>query len=206
MKTIEINGSSRTVLGRKESQKLRKEGKIPCVLYGGEAPVHAIVAESEIRKLIFTPEVYLINLKIEGKEYKTIMQDIQFHPVNDQVIHIDFLEVHDDQPVKIEVPVKVKGFAKGVKAGGKLKQNVRKLKIKALPAFLPDSIDVNVVDLEIGQSVRVIDMHRDNIEFLNSKTLPIISVVVTRAAKTATDTATAATPAAAAPAADAAKN
>ncbi len=204
MKTIEINGSLRTVLGRKESQKLRKEGKIPCVLYGGEAPIHATVTEAEIRKLIFTPDAFLLNLKLEDKEYKAIMQDVQFHPVGDQVIHIDFLEVHDDQPVKIEVPVKVKGFAKGVKAGGKLKQNVRKLKIKALPAFLPDSIDVNVENLEIGQEIRVVDMHRDNIEFLNSKTQPIISVIVTRAVKTADDTA--ATPAAAAaPAADSAK-
>ncbi|MDP4184549.1 MAG: 50S ribosomal protein L25/general stress protein Ctc [Bacteroidota bacterium] len=185
MNVIEVNGSLRTVLGKKEAKSLRKEEKVPCVIYGGEAPVHISVAQAELRKLIFTPNIYIVNLKIDGKEYKSIMQDVQFDPVSDAVTHIDFLQISEDKAVKIEVPVKVKGFSKGVKAGGKLKQDLRKLRIKALPAFLPDFVEINVENLEIGQAIKVGELIRENIEFLNNKSTPVVSVVITRAAKAA---------------------
>lgn len=185
MKTFDVKGFKREAVGKKDSKKLRADGNVPCVLYGGEEPVHFYVASKVFLKLLYTPNVYLLNLDIDGEVTKAIIQDSQFHAVEDEVLHVDFLKISDDKPVKIEVPIKINGYAKGMKAGGKLKVNLRRLKVKALAENLPDTIPVVIDELAIGQSVRVGDLEMENIEFLNTKSVPVASIVITRAAKAA---------------------
>ncbi len=183
MKTLVIEGNLRTALGKKGSKKLREQELVPCVLYGGEAPIHFQASFTEFRKLIYTPSVHLVDLSIEGKIYPSILQDIQWHPVEEQIMHVDFLLTAENKPVRIEIPINVIGFAKGIKAGGKLKTNIRKLKVKALPKHLPDTIDVNVEELGLGQSIKVGDLAIENVELLDGKTNVIATCVATRAVK-----------------------
>ncbi|WP_159522777.1 50S ribosomal protein L25/general stress protein Ctc [Sunxiuqinia indica] len=185
MKSIEVKGHLREGLGKKESKKLRSEGKVPCVLYGNEEPIHFYADAAAFRPLVYTPNVYLLDLDIDGTVYKAIMQDVQFHPVDDQVLHVDFLKTTDEKPVKIEVPIKVSGYAKGMKTGGKLKVNLRRLKVKALAKDLPDTIKIDITNLELGDSFKVGSLEMENIEFLNNKSVPVVSIVITRAARAA---------------------
>jgi large subunit ribosomal protein L25 len=185
MKTFELSGKVREALGKKDSAKLRSEGKIPCVLFGTENPIHFYVEKPNIKKLIYTPYVYLVNLDIDGKKIQSIMKDIQFGPVTDEVIHIDFKKISDDKPIKVEIPVEIEGFAKGIRSGGKLQVEVRRLKVMALPKFLPDSIKINVTELELGQSMRVGDLKMENIAILNGKSVPVVRIMITRAARAA---------------------
>ncbi len=185
MKSVTIKGEKRESLGKKEAKKLRAQELIPAVLYGGEDVVHFTVPFSELRKLVYTPSIFLIDIDIEGKVYKAIMQDIQWHPVEEQILHVDFMKIEEGKLVKIAVPVKLDGLAKGVKAGGKLKKNLRLLKVKALAGNLPDVIEINVSKLGIGQSIKVADLNFDNIEFLDSKSNVVVSVITSRAAKSA---------------------
>lgn len=189
MKSIEIKGQVREGLGKKESKKLRNEGKVPCVLYGNEEPIHFFAEAGDFRPLVYTPNVYLIKLEIDGTVYDAIMQDIQFHPVEDKILHVDFLKTTEDKPVKIEVPIKVTGYAKGMRSGGKLKVNLRRLRVKALAKDLPDTISIDITKLGLGDSFKVGSLELDNIEFLNSKSVPVVSVVITRAARAAMGTA-----------------
>ncbi len=183
MKSVTVKGQKRESLGKKESKKLRAQELVPCVLYGGEEPIHLTVSFSELRKLIYTPSVYIIDIDIEGELHRAIIQDIQWHPVEEQVLHVDFMKVVDGKPVKISIPTKLNGLAKGVKAGGKLKQNLRLLKVKALAENLPDVIDIDITKLAIGQSIKVGDLKVENIEFLDSKSNMVVSVISSRAAK-----------------------
>ncbi len=185
MKAVEIKGSLRASLGKKNAKELRAEEKVPCVLYGGEEPIHFQAEASEFRKVVYTPNVYLIDLNIDGTTHKAIIQDIQFHPVEEQILHIDFLQISDEKPVKIEVPVKVEGYAKGMRSGGKMKLNLRRLKVKGLVKDIPDTIAVNITELELGQSVKVNEIEVKNLELLNSKSIPVVSVMITRAARAA---------------------
>lgn len=185
MKSIEIKGFKRESLGKKDSKKLRNEGKVPCVLYGNAEPIHFYAEAGDFRDLIYTPKVYLIDVDVDGTVYKAIMQDVQFHPVEEQILHVDFLLITDDKPVKIEVPIKVEGYAKGMRSGGKLKTNLRRLKVKALAKDLPDFIKIDITNLGLGDSVKVGQLELENIEFLNSKSVPVVSVVITRAARAA---------------------
>ncbi|MCW0481398.1 50S ribosomal protein L25/general stress protein Ctc [Gaoshiqia sediminis] len=185
MKSVTINGSQRAALGKKDAKKLRNDEKVPCVLYGGEEPVHFQADAAEFRKIVYTPNVYMIDLNIEGTSHKAIMQDIQFHPVAEQILHIDFLKVDEEKPLKIEVPVKVEGYAKGMRAGGKMKLNLRRLKVKGLAKDIPDSIKVNIDELELGQSIKVGQVEAENLEFMNSKSVPVVTIMVTRAARAA---------------------
>ena len=185
MKTFELTGKKREALGKKDSAKLRSEGKVPCVLFGTENPIHFYVEKSDLQKLIYTPNVYLVNLEIEGEKHQSIMKDLQFGPVTDEVMHIDFKKISDDKPIKIEIPVEVEGFAKGIRSGGKLQVEVRRLKVMALPKFLPDSIKIDVTPLELGQSMRVSDLKFDNISILNGKSVPVVRIMITRAARAA---------------------
>ncbi len=187
MKTVIVKGQKRTALGKKDSKKLRAQEIVPAVLYGGDEPIHFSVPFSELRKLIYTPSVYLIDLDIEGEIYPALMQDVQWHAVEEQILHVDFLKISDEKPIKIEVPVKITGLAKGIKAGGKLKSNLRRLKIKALAKDLPDEIKIDVTKLGIGDNVKVDDLSVSNIEFLDNKSNVVVSVIVTRAAKSAGD-------------------
>lgn len=185
MKSLSIKGEARTSLGKKESKKLRDAGKAPAVLYGGEETIHFSVDFAELRQLIYTPSVFLIDLELDGKTHKAIVQDIQWHPVDEQVLHVDFLRISEDKPVKIEVPIKVFGHAKGIKAGGKLNTNLRRLKVKALAADLPDTVEIDVTKLGLGQSIKVADLGVDNVEFLDPKSNVVVSVAITRAARSA---------------------
>jgi large subunit ribosomal protein L25 len=185
MKSISIKCTKRDVVGKKDAKKLRGEGLVPGVLYGGEEPIHFYAPEKEFKPIIYTPHVYLINLDIDGTVYQSIIQDKQFHPVEEQLLHVDFLRTTDDKMVKVEIPVKTEGFAKGIRKGGKLKLNLRTLKVKALVKHLPDVITINVDDLDLGQSYKVGSLVRENLEFLNAKAVPVVTIMITRAAKAA---------------------
>ena len=185
MQSLTIKGEIRTALGKKDVKKLRAEKKAPAVVYGGDEAIHFSVDFSELRQLIYTPNVYLIDLELDGKSYKAIMQDIQWHPVDEQVLHVDFLKISDDKPIKIEVPIKVSGHAKGIRAGGKLNTNLRRLKVKALASDLPDTINIDVTKLGLGQSIKVANLSVDNVEFLDPKSNVVVSVAITRAARSA---------------------
>ena len=183
MKTVVVKGQKRTALGKKDSKKLREQEIIPAVLYGGDEPIHFSVPFSELRKLVYTPSVYLIDLDIDGEIFPALMQDVQWHAVEEQILHVDFLKIDGEKTIKIEVPVKVAGLAKGIKAGGKLKSNLRRLKVKALAENLPDVITINVTKLGIGDSIKVGDLSIENVEFLDNKSNLVVSVNVTRLAK-----------------------
>lgn len=185
MKSVAIKGELRSSLGKKDSKKLRAEEKAPAVLYGGETPIHFAVDFAEMRQLIYTPNVFLIDLNIDGKTYKAIMQDIQWHSVEEVILHVDFLQIAEDKPIKVAVPVKISGHAKGIRVGGKLNTNLRRLKVKALAADLPDTIDIDVTKLGLGQSIKVADLKSDKVEFLDQKSNVIVSVAMTRAARSA---------------------
>lgn len=185
MKSVEIKGSVRTVNGKKEAKVLRSEDKVPCVLYGGEEVVHFAAHKNEFRSIVYTPDTFLIELDIDGKKCRAIKQDIQFHPVTDEILHIDFLQIFDEKPVKIDIPVKLEGFAKGIQQGGRMKLNLRTLRVKALAKDLPDFITLNVEELELGQSIRVGDVVAEGVEILNAKSTPVATVIITRAARAA---------------------
>ena len=185
MKTLLVKGEKRKSLGKKGAKLLRSQEAVPAVLYGAGEPIHFSVPFSEMRQLVYTPGVFLIDLDIEGTVYQAIMQDTQWHAVEEQILHVDFLKVEEGKKVKMDVPVKVVGLAKGIKAGGKLKTNLRKLKIKALAKDLPDAIEINVTKLGIGQSIKVGDLALKNIEILDKKSNVVVAVTITRAAKSA---------------------
>jgi len=180
MKNVLLSGSLRGNVGKKDAKKHRKEGNIPCVMYGGKEQIHFVASDKAFRKLIFTPEVYIFNLEIAGKTYNTIIQDVQYHPVSDHILHIDFLEINPEKPVTISVPVKIIGVAPGVLKGGKMEHKTRKLKIHALMQHLPDKITVTIDNLDIGDSVRVKDLVLENITFLDNPNTIIVGVRTAR--------------------------
>jgi large subunit ribosomal protein L25 len=185
MKTFELKGSERDGLGKKASKAFRKEGLIPAVVYGGATQdvIHFTVSQPDVRKLIYTPEIFLVNLTIGKKKIKAILKDIQFHPVSDAILHIDFLYVFDDKPIVIDVPVELEGLAAGVRAGGKLSLDVRKLKVKALYKDIPEKLHINIESLELGKSIQVGDLSFDKLELLNAKNSVVCRVQLTRAAR-----------------------
>ncbi|MDX5347207.1 MAG: 50S ribosomal protein L25/general stress protein Ctc [Hymenobacteraceae bacterium] len=185
MKTLEIIGFKRANLGKTEAKRLREESYVPGVLYGGEEQVHFYAPAILFRELIYTPEVHEVDLNIEGTHYRAILQDIQFHPVNEMILHADFLQLHEGKPVKIEVPVKMVGNSPGVMAGGKLVTKLRKLKVKALPANLPDFVEVDISGLELGKSIKVSKVKAENFEILTNPLAPVATVTIPRALKSA---------------------
>jgi large subunit ribosomal protein L25 len=185
MKTVVVKGQKRNSLGKKEAKLLRSQELVPSVLYGAGEPIHFAVPFSEMRQLVYTPGVFLVDVDIDGTIYPAMMQDVQWHAVEEQILHVDFLKIEENKKIKIDVPVKVAGLAKGIKAGGKLKINLRRLKVKALAKDLPDSIEINVTKLGIGQSVKVGDLSLKNIELLDKKSNVVVAVTITRAARSA---------------------
>jgi large subunit ribosomal protein L25 len=181
MKSLEIIGFKRANLGKAESRQLRLDGNVPSVLYGGEEQVHFYAPTFLFRDLVYTPEVHIVHLNIEGEEYDAILQDIQFHPVSETILHADFLLLQEDKPVKIEIPVKLKGNAPGVVKGGKLQLKLRTIKVKALPKNLPDHIEVDISKLELGKSVKVSAIDAGNLEILNNPLVTIATVEIPRA-------------------------
>ena len=185
MKSVVVEGKKRTSLGKKEAKRLRAEEIVPAVLYGGEEVIHFAVPFSDLRKLVYTPSIYLVDLNIDGEKYKAIVQDMQWHPVEEQILHVDFLVVQEDKALKIAIPVQLTGLAKGIKAGGKLKNNLRQLKVKALAENLPDVISIDVTKLGIGESIKVGDLDFGDLEFLDSKSSMVVSIITSRAAQSA---------------------
>jgi large subunit ribosomal protein L25 len=183
MKTFELKGSLRESTGKKAAKAYRKEALIPCVLYGGEATVHFNVAKDSVRKLIYTPEVLIVDLTIDGANSKAIVKDLQFHPVSDEILHIDFLQIFENKPVTVQIPVSLEGLADGVRAGGKLSQELRKLKVKGIYTDFPEKLSVNVEKLGLGKVIQVGDLQFDKLEILNAKDNVVAAVKLTRAAR-----------------------
>ena len=153
MKSITINGSKRESVGKVATRALRNAGKVPCVIYGGKKPVHFSADELAFKNLVYTPNVYTASIDVDGNKYAAILQDIQFHPVTDKILHIDFYQLFDDKEIAMDIPVNIVGNAPGIMAGGVLRLNQRKLKVKALPANLPDFIDADISELKIGNKL-----------------------------------------------------
>jgi large subunit ribosomal protein L25 len=183
MKTIELKGTLRTELGKKATKQLRKLDQFPCVIYGSVDPVHFVADLKEYGHLVYTPHVYLAKITIDGTTYDAVVQDIQFHPVSDEILHIDFLQVVPEKPVRVSLPVKLEGFAKGVQQGGKLSLELRKLQVKGLVKHIPDHLVVDVTPLSVGQTVKVRDLAFEGLELLDQKNQVVATVKTTRAAK-----------------------
>ena len=208
MKTFKLAAEPRTELGKKSVKALRKEGKIPAVINGGalvELPFKGelkpgqklvelyakrgmittdiVVTAEDVRKLVYTPDIYEVDLTLNGEEIKAVMKDLQFQPVKDTLLHIDFLQVYPDKPIVMEVPVQIEGHAAGVKAGGKLTLSMRKLKVKAVYSNIPERLVINVDDLQLGKSMAVGDLHFEGLELMNAKNAVVCAVQLTRAAR-----------------------
>ncbi|KKX50384.1 MULTISPECIES: 50S ribosomal protein L25/general stress protein Ctc [Sphingobacterium] len=185
MKSIAISGSVRQSVGKRDAKELRYEGNIPAVLYGGSTQTHLSVSAADLKAVLYTPEVIFIELNLDGKTVKAIVQDAQFHPLTDLVTHVDFLELNDEKEVTLNIPVTLTGTSPGVKLGGKLVQKLRKLRVKALPGNLPQEIAVPMESLEVGKSFRVAQVVLENAKVLNNSDDTIVSVIMSRALRQA---------------------
>lgn len=208
MKTFQLNAEPRTDLGKKAAKNLRKSNLIPVVLNGGAVidlpyagtlktgekiveigngkgliTTDLVVKADDVRKLIYTPDIFAIELNVNGETRNAVIKDIQFHPVKDNILHIDLLEVSDKKPVTIEVPVKLEGHAEGVKAGGKLNLSMKKIKVKAIYTEIPERVVINVDSLGLGKTLQIGDLHFDGLELVNAKNAVVCAVQLTRAAR-----------------------
>ena len=182
MKSLAISAKERENIGKSDSKALRNQGKVPCVLYGGEKQVCFYAHENDLRKLVYTSDVFLVELDVEGTKTSCVMQDIQFHPVTDKILHIDFLEVFDDKEVTVEIPVILNGLAIGVRNGGNLLFRRKKIIARAIPSKLPDAIEIDISDLSIGQFVYIKDLKSDDYSFLAPDSSVVVGVKTARAA------------------------
>jgi large subunit ribosomal protein L25 len=180
MKTISINAEKRNELGKKSTRDLRKISHVPCVMYGGAEVIHFHAHENDFRHIVYTPNAYIVELNLGGKVHKAVMKDLQFHPVNDKLFHIDFVEVFEDKPVTMEVPINLTGDAIGLKDGGKSRQRRRVLKIRGLVQHLPDTLQIDVTDVGIGDVIKIGDLSYDNLEILDPVRSMIFSIVSSR--------------------------
>ena len=191
MKEINVTGQKRTDLGKKASKTLRKEGLVPCNLYGQATADGKPVAMSfacpmtELRKVVYTPHIYVINLVIDGESHTAIMKELQFHPVTDALLHVDFLEVNDQKPITIGIPVKLVGLAQGVRDGGRMNLSIRKINVTAPYQQIPEHLDVDVTALKIGKSIKVGDLSFEGLELATSKAVVVCSIKMTRNAQLA---------------------
>ena len=189
MKQIAISGSVRTELGKKATKEVRKNGNVPCVIYGEKKdkngnPVatHFVVSEKEINKLIYTPHIYLVDINIDGVDHKAVLKEVQFHPVKDNVLHVDFYEVHAEKPIVMGVPVVAKGLAEGVRAGGRLMMMVRKLQVRAMYTAIPEKLEIDVTPLALGKSIKAGQLNFEGLEMVTPKEVIVCTVKMTRAA------------------------
>lgn len=185
MKTVTLSGSSRANVGKVNARELRAKGHVPCVIYGGKEQIHFHADERAFKPVIFTPNAHIVEVNLDGKVYKTVLQEAQYHRINDKLIHADFLEIIDGKPVTVEIPVRLNGQSEGVKKGGKLVLKLRKLKARGLANILPDYIDINIEKLDIGDSVSVGDINIEGVTLLNAKNVSVVAVNTTRAAAAA---------------------
>lgn len=180
MKTVALTGELRPSLGTKDAKTLRNEGKVPCVLYGGGEQLHFFVYAPDFNALVYTPNTYKVQLTIEGKKYLAILQDMQFHPVNETILHADFLSVDENKSVTLSIPLKVTGNSPGVRAGGKLIQKIQRLKVRGSINKIPDFVEIAIDGLEIGQSIKVKELLIKDVEILDAKENAVLTVKITR--------------------------
>jgi large subunit ribosomal protein L25 len=180
MKTVSLSGSPRGNVGKKDAKQARKAGKVPCVVYGGQEQVHFYLEETDFKHILFTPETFRIKLNVDQKEHDVILQDVQYHPVTDLVLHADFYEISADRPVKVSIPVELTGTSKGVLRGGKLVMKFRKLLVKGLIGDIPDKIVVNITKLDIGGSIKISDVKVENVELLDPRNAMVVTVRTAR--------------------------
>ncbi len=185
MKTIAISGSPRADVGKRDAKELRYQGNVPCVLYGGKGQFHFSASASDLKGILYTPEALFVEINLNGKKTRSIVQEAQFHPVTDQILHVDFLELFKDKLVSIQIPVLLTGASPGVKVGGKLVQKFRKLKVRGFPDNFTDSIEISIDKLELGKSIRVEEISLKKLEILNSKADTIVTIATSRATKEA---------------------
>ena len=183
MKSITINGSQRESVGKVATKALRNAGKVPCVVYGGETPIHFSAEEIAFKDLVYTPDVHTVVIALEdGAKVECILQDIQFHPVTDRILHIDFYQIFDNKPVMMEIPVRIVGNSRGVRNGGVLRIVSRKLRVKAIPANLPDYIEADITEMKIGAKMYVTAVQNDAYTFLHTDNTVICQVRTSRTA------------------------
>jgi len=190
MKSILIKGSERESVGKSATKALRNAGMVPCVLYGGDNPVHFSAEEKAFKNLVYTPNAHTVEIDLENKKHNAILQDIQFHPVTDRILHIDFYQLNDAKEITLEIPVKIVGNSKGVLAGGVLRLNQRKLKVKALPKNLPDFIEADITELDMGNKLYVTELKAENYTLMHPDNTVVAQVRVSRAAMKAAQEAT----------------
>jgi large subunit ribosomal protein L25 len=185
MKSITIKGSKRESVGKKATKALRNAGQVPCVLYGGEEPMHFAADESEFRDLFYTPDVYTVVIELaDGTTFRAVPQDTQWHPVREQLLHVDFYQIFDDKPITLGIPVRTVGTSRGVLNGGVLRKNQRKLRVKALPDNLPDFIEIDITKMKIGDKKYVSDIPTDNFEIMH---LPHVVVCMIKTSRLAVE-------------------
>lgn len=192
MKTIDVKGTARVCGGKKAAKELRKQDLVPCNLYGEKRDENGLpvaepftVSQEGLRKLIYTPHIYSVNLDIDGAAHKAVMREIQFHPVTDKVLHVDFYEINETKPIVMEVPIKLNGLAEGVKAGGKLAAGVRKLKVRAPYSQIPEVLNIDVTHLGLGKVIKVAELSFEGLEMVTSSSVVVCQVKMTRAAASA---------------------
>jgi large subunit ribosomal protein L25 len=182
MKKVSLSGSPREGVGKKDAKLLRREGRVPAVIYGGKDQTHFHMAENDAKKLVYTPDVFIIELDVNGNKIQTIVQEVQMHPVTDRIIHIDFLEVSDEKPAKVQLPITLSGFSVGVRNGGKLRQNFRKVTAVGLLNDIPESVNVDITELKIGDKVRVSQLDVAGVSFTDPAGAVVVAVNMARGA------------------------
>ena len=183
MKTITIEGQIRTEFGKKATRQLRLEEKVPAVIYGGATEINFAAPATAFKNIVYTPDFNVVDATIDGKAYRCVLKDLQFDKVSDQLIHVDFLELVDDKKVTVTLPIKFTGAPAGVKAGGKLVTKMKSLKVKLLPKYLRENIELDITNLALNENIRVQDVKADNMEIMNSPRIPIASITMTRQLK-----------------------
>ena len=182
MKSITIEGSERESVGKVATKALRNAGMVPCVIYGGNQPVHFAADERAFKNLVYTPNAHTVEVDLAGKKYNAVLQDIQFHPISDAILHIDFFQLSDDKEIVMEVPVKITGTSPGVLLGGVLNLNQRRLKVKALPKNLPDFVEANISELQMGNKLYVTKLPTANFKLMHPDNTVVAQVKISRAA------------------------
>lgn len=192
MKEIELKGTKRTETGKKATKLLRKEGLVPCNVYGEKKGEDGLpealsfaVSMRDLRKIVYTPHIYVVNLVIDGESHTAVMKELQFHPVTDQVLHVDFYEVNDQKPITIGIPVKLNGLAQGVRDGGRINLSIRKINVTAPYQVIPEHLDIDVTSLQLGKSIKVGDLSFEGLELATPADVIVCSVKATRASRSA---------------------
>ena len=189
MKSVQLSGSLRANVGKVNAKAVREKGNVPCVIYGGKEQIHFEADIRAFKPVIFTPNAHIVEIDLDGKVYKTVLQEAQYHKINDKLIHADFLEIQDGKPVTANIPIVITGQSDGVKKGGKLVLKMRKLKVRGIAATLPDTIAIDITKLDIGDSIAVGDIVVEGATLLNAKNVSVVSVTTTRAVASETNAA-----------------